>query len=92
VYAQLIERTVALDRIDELCRVLGRELLTALRAQTGFSGALSLVDREAGRSLLVVLWETGEEAARPLVECAVLAGLTGADGCRSTVWEVSRRS
>jgi hypothetical protein len=99
MYAQLIERNVALHRVDELCRVVRRELLTALRGQPGFSGALSLVDRETGRSLLVVLWETDEEAARPLVQCdgpirealAAIEGLTGADCCSSSVWEVSRR-
>ena len=67
MHAQLIESTTSADRVDELSEVIRRELLVALRRQEGFSGALSLLDRETGTGLLVVLWETGEEAARPLV-------------------------
>ena len=97
MYAQLIESTTPPGRIDDLTRVVRRELLTALRRQEGFSGALSLVDRETGRGLLVVLWETGEEAARPLVQCgaplltalAAVAEVSIGDLSAATVWEVS---
>jgi hypothetical protein len=99
MHAQLIESTTTPDRLDELSEVIRRELVVALRGQEGFSGALSLLDRETGAGLLVVLWETGEEAALPLVQCdapllaalaAVAAVSTGALR-PSTVWEVSAR-
>jgi len=99
MYAQLIESTTAPDRVDELSQVIRRELVVALRGQAGFSGALSLLDRETGTGLLVVLWETGEEAERPLVQSGapLLAALSAvaevsAGGLRpSTVWEVTAR-
>jgi hypothetical protein len=99
MHAQLIESATTPDRVDELSEVIRRELVVALRGQEGFSGALSLLDRATGTGLLVVLWETGEEAARPLVQCgapllAALAAVaevsTGALRA-STVWEVSAR-
>jgi hypothetical protein len=99
MYAQLIESATEPERVDELSEVIRRELVTALRGQEGFSGALSLLDRATGSGLLVVLWETGEEAARPLVQCgaplvsalAAVAELSTRDLSTSTVWEVSAR-
>ena len=99
MYAQLIESTGPPERLDELMQVIRRELVTALRCEHGFSGALSLVDREAGRSLLIVMWETDEEAARPLVSCGApllaamgaVAELSAAELRAPTVWEVSAR-
>ncbi len=100
MHAQLIESTTSADRVDELSEVIRRELLVALRRQEGFSGALSLLDRETGTGLLVVLWETGEEAARPLVRCGapLLAALAAVAEVStgvlrpSTVWEVTVRA
>jgi hypothetical protein len=100
MYAQLIESTTTPERVDELSQVIRRELVIALRGQEGFSGALSLLDRETGTGLLVVLWETGEEAARPLLQCgapllsalAAVAEVSTGDLRASTVWEVSARS
>jgi hypothetical protein len=99
MYAQLIESTTTPDRIDELSRVIRRELVVALREQEGFSGALSLLDRATGSGLIVVLWETGEEAARPLAQCeapllaalAAVAEVTSGALLPSAVWEVSAR-
>ena len=42
------------------------ELFPALRTEAGFCGALSLVRRETGEMLLLVFWETENEAASPL--------------------------
>jgi hypothetical protein len=99
MHAQLIESTTSPARVGELDRVIRRELFTALRGQAGFCGAFSLLDRGAGRALLVILWETDEEAARPLVQCgapllealAAVADISGGDPCAQTVWEVSAR-
>jgi hypothetical protein len=87
MYAQLIESVTTPERIDELGRSIRCELVTALRGQPGFSGVFSLLDRETGRSLLVILWETDEEASRPLVACDVPPLGTSPP----TVWEVCGR-
>lgn len=99
MHAQLIESTTAPERVAELSQVIRRELVVALRGQEGFSGALSLLDPETGTGLLVVLWETGEEAARPLAQCdapllaalAAVAEVSAGALLPSTVWEVSCR-
>jgi hypothetical protein len=100
MYAQLISSTAAPERVDELAFVIRGELGTALRCEHGFSGALALADRATGRCLLVLLWETDEEAARPLVSCgtplveamASVARLSRADLRAPTVWEVDARA
>jgi hypothetical protein len=93
MYARLIETETTPVRVDELALAIRRELVTVLRRQHGFSGALSLIDRTTGRSLLVVLWETELEAGRPLVECEapILATFSCSPSLGSTVWEVCAR-
>jgi hypothetical protein len=99
MYAQLIQCRTTAERLDELGQVIRRELVSALRVERGFSGALSLLDRASGSALVVVLWETNEDAARLLVDCdasplSVLAAVTElsvADLCGARVWEVSAR-
>ena len=98
MYAQIIESGTTPERIDELALAI-RELVTALREQPGFSGLLNLVDRKTGSGLLVVLWETDDEVARPLVDCgapmlkalAALAEISCGDPGPPTVWEVAAR-
>lgn len=87
MHARLIESVTEPDRIDELGRAIRCELVTALRGLPGFSGALSLIDRATARSLLVVLWETEEEASCPLVGC----DLSILETTSVTVWEVCAR-
>ena len=95
MYARLIESASQPARVDELNRVIRRELVTALRTARGFCGALNLLDRETGAGLLLVLWETDEEAARPLgpllTAVEAVAELAAGDLSASTVWEVSAR-
>jgi hypothetical protein len=94
MYARLIETETTPARVDELALAIRRELVSALRGQNGFSGALSLIDRTSGRSLLVVLWETELEAGLPLVECEapILATFSCPTRPGSTVWEVCART
>ena len=98
MYAQIIESGTTPERIDELALAI-RDLVTALREQHGFSGLLGLLDRKTGSGLLVVLWETDDEVARPLVDCgapmltalAALAEISCGDPGPPTVWEVAAR-
>jgi hypothetical protein len=86
VYAQVFELLGA-ERGEGLNRSIYCELLPALRMEDGFCGALSLVRRDSGELLLLVLWETENEAARPLPPC--LAALTRG---RPEIWEVGARA
>jgi len=86
VYAQLF-RLLGAEQGEPLNRSIYGELLPALRTEDGFCGALSLLHRETGELLLLVLWETEDEAARPLPPC--LAALAGG---RPEIWEGGARA
>jgi hypothetical protein len=93
MYAQVIELRLAPARVEDLGRLVRHELVPALREQPGFCGALGLTNRERAETLLIMLWETEEEAARPLARAApatVTALLVSAPGA-VTVWEVDAR-
>ena len=94
MYAQTLE--VGGGTSEDLSQTIRRELLPALRTERGFSGALSLVDRETENTLLLIFWETEEEAARPLPPyfAALLAKLGLPDPATYTprVWEVDART
>jgi hypothetical protein len=86
VYAQVFE-LLGPERGEPLNRSIYDELLPTLRTENGFCGALSLLRRETGELLLLVLWETDDEAARPLPPC--LAALTSGT---PEIWEVGARA
>ena len=86
MYAQVFE-LVGAEPGERLNRFISCELLPALRTGSGFSGALSLLRRETGELLLLVLWETEDDAARPLTPC--LAALTSSG---PEIWEVGARA
>lgn len=86
MYAQIFVLLGA-ERGEGLNRSIYCDLLPALRTEDGFCGALSLVRRDSGELLLLVLWETENEAARPLPPC--LAALTSG---MPEIWEVGARA
>jgi hypothetical protein len=88
MYAQLIEASVESHRFEGLERLVRSVLLPALRQEPGFSGAMSLVDRDRAATLLVLLWETEADAAR-LRPC--VTGLPGVRVSPPAVWEVNAR-
>jgi hypothetical protein len=95
LYAQVFELLGA-EGYERLDRAVPTELLPALRSEQGFSGALTLVRRDAGEVLLVVFWETETQAVRPLVPALVgfleEAGATGVGCGLPRVWEVGARA
>jgi hypothetical protein len=99
MYARVVRGQTAPDRLDQFDAVVRSVLVAALREQRGFSGALSLLDRETGGTLLVILWETEEQAARPMSACdgsflealLTVAALSTEGPDMSTVWEISAR-
>jgi hypothetical protein len=73
-------------------------LVSAMREQPGFVGAMDLVDRDGGRVMMVVLWETAEQARRPLSECAPRLCTDSADaapavdeGPQISIWQITAR-
>jgi hypothetical protein len=85
VHAQIFECDSGAERTNA---AVSRELIPALRTEDGFSGAVSLIDEQTGAILLLVFWETEDEATRPLPPA--LAALVG--GVRPRVWEVGARA
>jgi len=100
MYAQLIDMHYEPGRLAELERLVRFELLPALRAEPGFSGATELLDQLRGRALLVLLWETEDEAHRLLAggsapvraAFATILQAVGAERLGATVWEVRARA
>lgn len=86
MYAQLIEFRSDSARLELVQRLIRHELVPALRERPGFSGALGLIHRERATTLLVLLWETEAEAARPLARDGALF-----DASSISVWEVDAR-
>jgi hypothetical protein len=95
LFAQIFELP-GVEGYEGLSRTVQNELLPALRSEKGFSGALTLVRRDAGEMLLLVFWETETQAVRPLVPALVgflaEAGATGPTGSLPLVWEVGARA
>lgn len=96
MYAQIVEEQLSHEQVNELEGAVRRELLPALRGEPGFCGVLSLVERERGAVVLVLLWETKEAAgsrtsvAAALGETsAILTMLLASSSVR--VWEVNAR-
>jgi heme-degrading monooxygenase HmoA len=56
-------------QVEEATRVLRESVLPSARELPGFSGVLSLLDRQSGKSISVTLWES-EQAMRDSEEAA----------------------
>ena len=99
MYAQLVQGGTTPHKRGEMDRIVTDELVPALHEEPGFSGALNLVDRESGSALMLILWETAEQANRALNEYGeaflkALASITAiSTGNRQpiSVWEVNAR-
>jgi hypothetical protein len=68
MYAQLIEGGTTPDRRAEMDRIVTDELIPALEAESGYAGAMNLANASSGEGVMVVLWQTAEQAHRPLAE------------------------
>jgi hypothetical protein len=99
MYAQLIEGGTTPDQRDAMNRIVTDEMLPALEAEPGYTGALNIIDRESGDAMMLVLWETEAQARRSLPEYGgaflkALAGIAAiSTGTRRpiSVWEVNAR-
>jgi hypothetical protein len=65
MFAQVIEAAVsAVDRADAV-RIVREDLVPALRAEEGFSGAVGMVETGTGRAMMIAFWEREAQAAVP---------------------------
>ena len=65
MYAQLVPCGTAVEERSELERLIADQMIPALRQEPGFAGAWNLVDGTTGSAMLIVLWESAEQARRP---------------------------
>jgi len=49
-------------KLDEGIQIYRESILPEARQQSGFKGAMGLVDRSTGKSLSITLWETEADA------------------------------
>ena len=100
MYAQLVEGGTTPELREQMDRIVREEMVPALQLEAGFAGTLNLVDRETGKALMLMLWETREDAELPLRErgSAFLQALGSvmaiSTGSRAPIslWEVNARS
>jgi hypothetical protein len=100
MFAQVIQGGTRPELRNEMDRIVREEMLPALQGEPGFVRALNLVDRESGRAMMIVLWDTEENAAIPSGrrEPAFLRALAGiahiSTGQREPIslWEVGSDS
>ena len=100
MHAQVIEISLEAAQPDVVERLIRTDLVPALREQSGFCGALHLTAQERSEALLVVLWETEDDANGPhafstdraeLVSTSITDLLNLRAGS-VTIWEVDARS
>jgi len=100
MHAQVIEISLEAAQPDVVERLIRTDLVPALREQSGFCGALHLTAQERSEALLVVLWETEDDAKRPhafstdRAEQLVSTSITDLLNLRAgsvTIWEVDAR-
>jgi hypothetical protein len=65
MWAQVVQGGTTPEQRDEMDRLVREELIPALEKEPGFVGALNLEDRESGHGMMIMLWETREQAAAP---------------------------
>lgn len=99
VFAQLIKARVDRLRIETLEQNVRSELMPALREEPGYCGAVSLTNRARAETLLLLFWETEEQARRPVAHgvapFALALGTVSellASNFLVTVWDVDARS
>jgi hypothetical protein len=99
MYAQLVPCGDTREKRREMERLVAQRLIPALTAEPGFAGLWSLVDAVTGVAMMIVLWESAEQARRGLDEYGeasreALASLAAISECGapvSSVWEVGTR-
>ena len=99
MYAQIVHATTRPEMRRTADTLVTQRLIPALREEPGFAGTLNLVDSESGDGITIVLWETAEQARRPLSDYSprlrrALGDITAVltKFRRFSVWEVNARA
>ncbi len=77
------------EKVDDLVRAALEKVLPQLRRLDGFNGALALADRQSGRVLTVLLWES-EQAMRLSEEASYWFRCYSAEAADETITSVER--
>ena len=77
------------ERVDELVHTAVEKVLPQLRRFSGFNGILTLADRQSGKVLTVLLWES-EEAMRASEEASYWYRRFSAEAAGDKVTSVER--
>jgi hypothetical protein len=99
MHAQVIQGGAPPEQRSEMDRIVNEEMVPALQQEPGFSGTLNLVDRASGDGMMIVLWESEEQATRPLPEyggdflraLASIAAISSGQRSPISVWDVNAR-
>ncbi len=89
MYARVTTVQSPPERVDDATRHIRENLLPQLQQQDGFKGFIGLGDRQSGKVLGVVLWES-EEALRASDEAASRLRSGAAEATGSSVADVDR--
>ena len=100
MYAQLVEGGTTPELREQMDRIVREEPLPALELERGFAGTLNLVDRESGKALMLMLWETREHAELPIAQRGVaflralasISEISSGQRAPISVWEVNARA
>ncbi len=58
MYARVTFASAQPGNIDEIAKVIRESVLPAAKKQKGFKGLLHMGDRQTGRGMVVVMWDT----------------------------------
>lgn len=100
MYAQVVQGGTTLAKRAEMDRIVLEDLIPALQQEPGFRDALNLVDRESGNGMMIILWDTKEQAERPLPEygsaflkaLAEITAISTGNRAPISVWEVNAKT
>ena len=100
MYAQVVQGGAAPEHREQMDSVVVDELIPALAQEPGYAGAVNLVDRETGQAMMIVLWESEDQARRPLPQygqaflraLASIAAISSGQRQPISVWEVNARA
>ena len=65
MFAQVIETALSVGERADAVRIVREDLVPALCAEEGFSGAVGMVEAGTGRAMMIAFWEREAQATVP---------------------------
>ena len=62
MFARLTIVQVKADKMDEVIKIYGDQVVPAAKSQKGYKGILLLTDPKTGKGISVALWESEQDA------------------------------